>query len=52
YDYINHRLIEANIKNEITVLDEVEGLVKEFSDIWKQVIQLNRQSQFRQGGQV
>lgn len=46
YDYINRRLIDANIKNEIAILDEVEGLVTEFRDTWKQVIQINRQQQF------
>jgi flagellar secretion chaperone FliS len=50
YDYINHRLIEANIKNDITILEEVEGLVTDFRDTWKQVIQLNRQKQHGQGG--
>ncbi|WP_226643269.1 flagellar export chaperone FliS [Mesobacillus subterraneus] len=50
YDYINRRLIEANIKNDTTILDEVEGLVIEFRDAWKQVIQLNRQKQHSQGG--
>jgi flagellar secretion chaperone FliS len=51
YDYINRRLIEVNIKNDLTILDEVEGYVTEFRDTWKQVIQLNRQ-QAHQGGQV
>ncbi|WML46903.1 flagellar export chaperone FliS [Neobacillus sp. PS3-34] len=52
YDYINRRLIEANIKNDSAILDEVEGYVTEFRDTWKQVIQLNRQKQFAQGGQA
>jgi flagellar protein FliS len=52
YDYIYRRLIEANIKNDIAILDEVEGFVTEFRDTWKQVIQLNRQRQYAQGGQV
>jgi flagellar secretion chaperone FliS len=52
YDYIYRRLIEANIKNDIAILDEVEGFVTEFRDTWKQVIQLNRQRQYSQGGQV
>ncbi|MET3697634.1 flagellar protein FliS [Bacillus oleivorans] len=42
YDYINHRLIQANIKNDSSILDEVEGMVIEFRDTWKQVIKLNR----------
>ncbi|WP_394141206.1 flagellar export chaperone FliS [Cytobacillus oceanisediminis] len=52
YDYINRRLIEANIKNDTAILDEVEGLVTEFRDTWKEVIQVNRQKQFTQGGTV
>ncbi|WP_170008212.1 flagellar export chaperone FliS [Bacillus fonticola] len=43
YEYINHRLMEANIQNDSAVLDEVEGYVVEFRDTWKQVIQVNKQ---------
>lgn len=50
YDYMHRRLVEANIKNDTAVLEEVEGLVTEFRDTWKQVIQTNRQKQFSQGG--
>jgi flagellar secretion chaperone FliS len=50
YDYMNRRLIEANVKNDIAILEEVEGLVMEFRDTWKQVIQMNRQKQYSQGG--
>ncbi|WP_394186910.1 flagellar export chaperone FliS [Metabacillus halosaccharovorans] len=52
YDYMNHRLTEANVKNDASILKEVEGLVVEFRDTWKQVIQMNRQQQHRQGGQA
>ncbi|WP_423408233.1 flagellar export chaperone FliS [Heyndrickxia sp. MSNUG] len=52
YDYMNRRLIEANIKNDQAILEEVEGLVTEFRDTWKQVIQLNRQKQFAEGGKA
>lgn len=52
YDYMNRRLIEANIKSDTAILDEVEGLVTEFRDTWKEVIQVNRQKQFSQGGTV
>ncbi|KAF0818989.1 MULTISPECIES: flagellar export chaperone FliS [Cytobacillus] len=50
YDFMNRRLMEANIKNDASILDEVEGLVTEFRDTWKEVIQMNRQKQFSQGG--
>lgn len=52
YDYIHRRLIEANMKNDVAILEECEGFVTEFRDTWKQVIQLNRQKQYSQGGQV
>jgi flagellar protein FliS len=50
YDYMLRRLIEANIKNDKAILEEVETLVTDFRDTWKQVIQLNRQKQHSQGG--
>ncbi|WP_226676380.1 flagellar export chaperone FliS [Rossellomorea aquimaris] len=53
YDYINRRLTEANIKSDVTILEEVEGLITDFRDTWKEVIQLNRQKQHAgQGGQA
>ncbi|MHA7138067.1 flagellar export chaperone FliS [Rossellomorea arthrocnemi] len=53
YDYINRRLTDANIKNDVAILEEVEGLITDFRDTWKQVIQLNRQKQHAgQGGQA
>jgi flagellar secretion chaperone FliS len=52
YDYIYRRLIEANVKNDLSILDEIEGYVTEFRDTWKQVVQLNRQQQHGQGGQA
>jgi flagellar secretion chaperone FliS len=51
YEYMNRRLIEANIKNDISIVEEVEGFVTEFRDTWKEVIRLNRQKQFK-GDQV
>ena len=52
YDYLNRRLVEANIKNDTVILEEVEEFITEFRDTWKQVIQINRQKQYAQGGQV
>lgn len=45
YDYMKRRLLEANIKNDPAIIDEVAGLVTEFRDTWKEVILLNRQQQ-------
>jgi flagellar protein FliS len=52
YDYINRRLVEANVNGDPAILEEVEGLVTELRDTWKQVIQLNRQQQFANSGQA
>lgn len=52
YDFINRQLIDANLKNDVAILDEAAALVTEFRDTWKQVIQINRQKQFGQGGQI
>ncbi|WP_102028696.1 flagellar export chaperone FliS [Salirhabdus sp. Marseille-P4669] len=50
YEYMNRRLLEANFKNDATILDEVSGLVTEFRDTWKEVIQIARKKQYGQGG--
>jgi flagellar secretion chaperone FliS len=53
YDFINRRLIEGNIKNDLEAVEEAEGLIVEFRDTWKQLIQLNRQKQHAgQGGKA
>lgn len=52
YDYLIRQLIQANIKNDVTILEEVEGFVTEFRDTWKEVIQINRQKTFANGGQA
>jgi len=40
YEYMYNRLIEANMKNDLETLEEVEGHVVELRDTWKQVIEL------------
>ncbi|MFS0783683.1 flagellar export chaperone FliS [Bacillus sp. 1P06AnD] len=49
YDFMMQRLSDANIQNDSAPLDEVEGLVVEFRDTWKQVIQSNRKQQYHGG---
>ncbi|KUP05700.1 flagellar biosynthesis protein FliS [Bacillus coahuilensis m2-6] len=54
YDYMYRQLISANVKSDKAILEEVEEMVVELRDTWKQAIQLNRQQQHGsvQGGQV
>lgn len=52
YDYLHRQLVEANIKSDLAILEEVEGFVTDLRDTWKEAIQLNRQQQFSQSGQA
>ena len=52
YEYMNRRLTEANIKNDVSILDEVAGLVTEFRDTWKEVLKITRQQQYSNTDQV
>ncbi|WP_341202107.1 flagellar export chaperone FliS [Planomicrobium okeanokoites] len=40
YEYINFRLIEANMKNDLAILEEAEAQVKELRDTWKEAMAL------------
>lgn len=51
YDYIHRKLVEANTKNDIEILNEVEGYVVEFRDTWKEAMQLNRK-QYAESGRA
>lgn len=52
YDFMMNRLVEANIKNNPALLDEVEELMIELRDTWKEVILLNRQKQYATSDRV
>jgi flagellar protein FliS len=43
YDYMKHRLIEANLNKDETILDEVENLFVQFRDTWKEALLLSKQ---------
>lgn len=40
YEYLYTRLVDANMKNDVETLEEVEGYVVELRDTWKQVMGL------------
>lgn len=42
YEYMYNRLVDANMKNDLEVLEEVEGYVIELRDTWKQVMGLSK----------
>ena len=37
YDYMQRRLLEANIKNDVTIIDEVSGLLKTVKSGWDEI---------------
>lgn len=45
YDYMKRRMIEANVKKDPAILDEVEEFFTEFHDTWKQAMILSRSQQ-------
>ncbi|MBS4535776.1 flagellar export chaperone FliS [Clostridium sp. D2Q-14] len=40
YDYMNRRLIEANIGKDVEILNEIYGMAKELKDTWQQAMKL------------
>lgn len=38
YDFILRRLIDANLKKDINILDEAKGFVLDFRDTWKKAM--------------
>ncbi|TCT20441.1 flagellar protein FliS [Melghiribacillus thermohalophilus] len=52
YDYMNRRLMDANVKNDPEILDEVAGFVTEFRDTWKEALKIARQQKYGAGGKA
>lgn len=42
YEYMNRRLIEANIKKNIEILEEVEGLAVELTETWSNAMKITK----------
>ena len=41
YDYMIRRLMLANLRNDVEAIEEVEGLLTNIADAWKQISPLN-----------
>lgn len=41
YDYIYRRLIDANVKKDISILEDALQYIREMRDTWKEVMKLN-----------
>ena len=44
YEYMHHRLVEANMQKDIEILNEVLGMFREMRDTWKEAMKLAKAS--------
>ncbi|MCM3569599.1 flagellar export chaperone FliS [Neobacillus mesonae] len=44
YDFMKSRLIEANLKKDISILDEVEGFAVELTETWQEAMKQTKNS--------
>ena len=43
YEYMNRRLIEANFRKDLTIIEEVTGYAEELRDTWEKAMKLAKQ---------
>ena len=43
YNYVYDRLVEANLKSDVTRIDEAKGIITELRDAWAQAMKKARQ---------
>jgi flagellar protein FliS len=41
YDYMSRRLLQANIKNDIAIIEEIHGLMSDLREAWVQIGEKN-----------
>ena len=44
YDYMPHRLIEANMKKDVGIMKEIRDMLREFRDTWKEAMTAAKQA--------
>lgn len=44
YDYMLNRLIEANIKKDVAIIEEVRGFLFELKEVWVEAIKRSRET--------
>lgn len=49
YDFLYRRAVDANIKKDVAIIDEILGLVRDMRSTWAEAILLARQQQARAG---
>lgn len=49
YDFVYHALTQANVQNDVTMLEQAREIMTDFRDTWKEVIKQDRIRQYGQG---
>ena len=44
YDYMHRRLVEANMKKDVGILNEIRDMLREFRDMWKEAMSTAKQA--------
>ena len=44
YDYMYRRLIEGNLKKDVSIIEEILGYSKELRDTWAQAMKIAKRS--------
>jgi len=49
YEYMHYRMVEANIRKDVSILNEVEDMFIQFRDTWKEAMLLVKKGDVRTG---
>jgi len=49
YDYMQRRLVEANIKKDVSMMEEVKGMAVELREAWQQSIKNLKNQSYSEG---
>lgn len=52
YEYMNRRLVQANVNKELEPIDEVLSMLRELKETWQQAIEKLKSGQKLQSGEV
>lgn len=52
YEYMLRRLVEANVKKDVVILNEIAGILIEFRDTWNEAVKKSKMSQSYQTGSI
>jgi flagellar protein FliS len=45
YNYMLKRMVEGNMKKDVTILEEISGMLSDFRDVWSEAIKRSKKLQ-------